>query len=95
MYRFGVFIAVAVGRARCVARRRFAHAELSPAVGLCRSTGQFFTLAVPDGEGERDDDEDRTDSARAASRSTRSYRRRAGTADVKSTGSGEETRSSR
>ena len=45
MYRFGVFIAAAVG-ALLVAGAAFAHAEVSPAVALAKS-GQLFTLAVP------------------------------------------------
>lgn len=45
MYRFGVFIA-AVGGALVLAASASAHAELSPAVALTKH-GQLFTLAVP------------------------------------------------
>lgn len=45
MYRFGVFIAVAIG-ALVASASAFAHAEISPAVALS-STSQLFTLAVP------------------------------------------------
>jgi uncharacterized protein YcnI len=45
VYRFGVFIA-AVGGALVLAASASAHAELSPAVALTKH-GQLFTLAVP------------------------------------------------
>jgi uncharacterized protein YcnI len=45
MHRFGVFCA-ALGGALIVATSAFAHAEVSPAVALVKS-GQLFTLAVP------------------------------------------------
>jgi uncharacterized protein YcnI len=45
MYRFGVFIAAALG-ALVASASAFAHAEISPAVALS-GTGQLFTLAVP------------------------------------------------
>jgi uncharacterized protein YcnI len=45
MYRFGVFVA-ALGGALIIAAAAAAHAELSPAVALTNH-GQLFTLAVP------------------------------------------------
>jgi uncharacterized protein YcnI len=45
MYRFGVFVAVAIG-ALVASASAFAHAEISPAVALS-GTSQLFTLAVP------------------------------------------------
>jgi uncharacterized protein YcnI len=45
MHRFGVFVA-ALGGALIVAASASAHAELSPAVALTKQ-GQLFTLAVP------------------------------------------------
>jgi uncharacterized protein YcnI len=50
MYRFGVFIAAALG-ALVVSSSALAHAELSPAVALAK-TGQLFTLAVPTEKGD-------------------------------------------
>jgi uncharacterized protein YcnI len=89
MKRFGVFLA-AVGGALIVAASAAAHAQLSPAVALAKQ-GQLFTLAVPT---EKENatttkveltppDGFAIDSFVPASGWTR---------DVKSTGSGEETK---
>jgi uncharacterized protein YcnI len=89
VFRFGVLVA-AVGGALVLAASAFAHAEVSPAVALTKH-GQLFTLAVP------------TEKEKATTTkveltppdgfSIDSFVPSSGwTRDVKSTGSGEETR---